>query len=465
MFMRFERVSVALILALASLTLAASAMGANNPVPLINQPLVPDAVVPGSPAFTLTVNGTGFVSGSVVNLNGSPRDTTFVSKSQLTAKIKAADIANAGTASVTVVNPTPGGGTSNVTFLSITNSSSSAGFRLGSSPAGGGVAMVVGDFNGDGKLDLATASFSGNAVAILLGDGAGNFTVGSVFTTGSEPHSLAVGDFNGDGNLDLAVANSYSRSVSIFLGDGTGNFTPASSPPVGRGPLSIAVGDFNGDGNLDLAVAVGTDKVEIMLGDGTGNFSRIASPAAGNGPYSIAAGDFNGDGNLDLAVTDQLSDTVFILLGDGTGHFTHAQTVTVGSEPLSVAVGDFNGDGNLDLAAASMNDNTVSILLGDGMGHFTQAASPTTGNYPWPTAVGDFNGDGRPDVAVASADGTASILLQAPGASDFAFGQGHGGEADSGKPYIPSATRRHDQRRDECDAHERGQHGLYPNQH
>ena len=101
-----------------------------NPVPLINQPLVPDAVAPGGPAFTLTVNGTGFVSSSVVNWNGSQRVTTYGSSSQLTAAITVADIANAGTASVTVVNPTPGGGTSNVAFLSITNPTTTAGAQL-----------------------------------------------------------------------------------------------------------------------------------------------------------------------------------------------------------------------------------------------------------------------------------------------------------------------------------------------
>src|SRR5436309_167461 len=91
-----------------------------NPVPLINQPLVPDAIAPGGAGFTLTVNGTGFVSGSVLNWNGSARATTFVNGSQVTAGILASDIATASTASVTVVNPSPGGGTSNVVLFPIT---------------------------------------------------------------------------------------------------------------------------------------------------------------------------------------------------------------------------------------------------------------------------------------------------------------------------------------------------------
>src|SRR5205823_6165543 len=147
-----------------------------NPVPLMNQPHVPDAIPPGGPRFTLTVNGTGFVSGSVVNSNGSARATTFVSSSQLTATVLASDIATASTASVTVINPSPGGGTSNVVFFPIMLPTSSVsliradyatGFESG--------AVGVGDFNGDGKLDLAVTNFGINTVSILLGNGDGTF--------------------------------------------------------------------------------------------------------------------------------------------------------------------------------------------------------------------------------------------------------------------------------------------------
>src|SRR5437773_808217 len=125
----FVLCSIGVLLALSALTKSATGMstatGTANPVPLINQPLIPDAVAPGGAGFTLTVNGTGFVSGSVVNWNGSARATTFVSTSQLTASILASDIATASTASVTVLNPSPDGGTSNVVFFPITFPASS----------------------------------------------------------------------------------------------------------------------------------------------------------------------------------------------------------------------------------------------------------------------------------------------------------------------------------------------------
>jgi hypothetical protein len=315
---------------------------------------------------------------------------------------------------------------------------------------GGATSVAVGDFNGDGNLDLAVTNSYSGTVSILLGDGAGNFTTfsGSMVSVGSgttsNPFSIAVGDFNSDGNLDLAVANFGDGTVSILLGDGTGFFHPAPTPivTVGRGPYSIAVGDFTGDGVLDLAVAnSGDNTVSILVNDGTGKFSPAATPtvAVGVSPLSVVVGDFLGNGKFDLAVvnscgTDSLCSapgTVSILLGDGTGNFTPATTLPVGYSPYSVAVGDFNGDGVLDLAVANSCGNdplcnnspgTVSILLGDGTGSFSSAAtSPVTvGVNPRSVAVGDFNGDGSLDLTVVNFNDNTVTILKGDGTGNFA---------------------------------------------
>jgi hypothetical protein len=400
--------------------LSSTAFAAENPVPLINQPLVPDAIAPGGEGFTLTVNGTGFVLGAVVNWNHSSLATTFVRDSRLTASVPASDIAAAGTASVTVVNPSPGGGTSNVMFFEVTPSSSSialsapSAFGAGTNPD----SAAVGDFNGDGKLDLAVANYGSDNVSILLGNGDGTFQAAVNYGAGEFPESVAVGDFRGDGKLDLVVANQGSNNVSILLGNGDGTFQAAVNYGVGSSPTSVAVGDFNGDGKLDLVVANSfSNNGSILLGNGDGTFQAAVNYGAGLTLFSVAVGDFNGDGKLDLAVAGS---DVSILLGNGDGTFKTAVQYVAGLEPNSLAVADFNGDGKLDLAVANYESNNVSILLGKGDGTFQAAVDYGIGteNYPatpGSVAVGDFNGDGKLDLVVAGveSDGVSvvSVLL------------------------------------------------------
>ena len=284
-------------------------------------------------------------------------------------------------------------------------------------------AVAVGDFNRDGNLDLVVANVGPNldaqTVSILLGTGTGTFGAPTDFTVGTGPISVAVGDFNGDGVPDLATANFGSNNVSILLGTGTGGFGPATNFPVGTGPVAIAIGDFNGDGNLDLAVAnQNSSNVSILLGTGTGGFAPGATVSVGDRAHTIAVGDFNGDGKPDLAVTtfslDGTRNNVAVLLGTGTGDFGAPVTFAEGPSGPSfqVGVGDFNGDGAPDLAVVDSNNNTVSVLLGTGSGSFLGPTTFAVGTRPEAVAVGDFDGDGRLDLAVANNfSNDASILL------------------------------------------------------
>ena len=116
-------------------------------------------------------------------------------------------------------------------------------------------AVVTGDFNGDGRLDLAVANSASNSVSILRGNANGTFQAAQNFATGAVPRSLAVGDFNKDGKLDLVTANAGAYDVSVLSGNGDGTFRAPTSIGIGLRQLSVAVGDFNSDGKLDLAVA------------------------------------------------------------------------------------------------------------------------------------------------------------------------------------------------------------------
>ena len=239
---------------------------------------------------------------------------------------------------------------------------------VGTTPSSAAVA----DLNGDGKADLAVANSDGNSVSVLLGNGTGGFTAapGSPLTVGTYPFSVVAGDFNGDGKTDLAMVNARGNSVSILLGNGTGGFTAAPGSPitVGNFPSSATTGDFNGDGKADLAVAdFNGSNVSVLLGNGDGTFTAAAgSPVAvGTNPYSIKTADFNGDGKADLATANFADNTLSVLLGNGSGGFTAVpgSPVAVGAGPDSLTAADVNGDARPDLIVSNSTDNTVSVLL------------------------------------------------------------------------------------------------------
>ncbi len=288
--------------------------------------------------------------------------------------------------------------------------------------------IAVADFNGDGHLDIATANYTGSSVSVLLGDGTGGFTTapGSPITVGSEPFSIATADFNGDGHADLVTADQGTNEVAVLLGNGFGEFFPASGSPftVGAAPRWAAVGDFNGDGHPDLVTAnQDSNNVTVLLGNGSGGFTEAPdSPfLTGNHPIYVTVADFNGDGHPDLAIMNQADSTVTVLLGNGAGGFTAAtgSPFTVGSQPYAAAVADFNGDGYPDLAVVNTASNNVTVLLGNGSGGFTAASGAfAVGSVPRDIALGDFNEDGRPDFATAnSGSNDATVLLGGPGST------------------------------------------------
>lgn len=262
--------------------------------------------------------------------------------------------------------------------------------------------VAVGDFNDDGLSDLAVANYGANNLSILLGTGAGAFGAASAVPLGggSGPHAVGVGDFNGDGFADLAVALLDASSLAILIGDGTGNFDPPTVYPALRS-ATVAVGDFNGDGRSDVAIGnLTTNAASVVFGDGTGALSGATDYPLSGVPSQIAVGDFDGNGIMDLALTVAGSNTAEVLLGGPAGMFSNPVALPVGTQPRGLDVGDFDGDGITDLAISNSNSNDISLLLGNGFGSFAPAISFGGLNFPAGVVFGDFDGDDYADLAV-----------------------------------------------------------------
>ncbi len=294
--------------------------------------------------------------------------------------------------------------------------------------------IAAGDFNGDGSLDVVTADSgnidygkANNTVGVLLNKGNGTFEHHVDYTVGNGPTAVVVGDFNGDGKLDLAVWNSSDGTVSILLGNGDGTFQSQKvinlNTPIQAD--TMAVGDFNGDGKLDLVV---TDfinaAVRVLLGNGDGTFQTPVSYPVAARAMNVAVADLRHNGKLDLVVptwAGNSNDSVSVLLGNGDGTFQAAANYSVDSEPGAVVVADFNHDGKLDLGVANIcghdyvlceQTGTVSVLLGKGDGSFRPQTDYGVGRSPFDIATADFNGDGRPDLAVPNGyDSTVTLLF------------------------------------------------------
>ncbi|CAF4309273.1 unnamed protein product [Rotaria socialis] len=275
--------------------------------------------------------------------------------------------------------------------------------------------VSIGDFNNDDRLDIAVAYSGTNNIGVLLGYGNGTLANPMKYTTGigSQPIAIALGDFNNDGRLDIAVTNSGTNNVGVLLGYGNGTFEDQKpfSTGISSNPKAIAIGDFNNDGRLDITIVNhGTNNAGVLLGYGDGTFAdqTIYSIGGNSGPNVVAIGDFNNDGQPDIAVAMYLADSVGIFLGYGNGTFTSEIICYTGaySRPLVLAVGDFDSDHNLDIAVLNVlsEEEHVLILLGSGNGTFSSDGRYQTGinSDPSSIVVGHFNNDSQLDIAVTN---------------------------------------------------------------
>jgi hypothetical protein len=311
-------------------------------------------------------------------------------------------------------------------------------FTIQSYPLLGNSHIAV-DLNGDGILDLTGPGAIG--AAVMLGNANGTFQARVDFPAGGQSQDLAAGDFNSDGKQDLAVTiNSPQISLSLLTGNGNGTFNAPVNFPNTTGfdaPVAVAA-DVNNDTKLDLLIAhtlacftapcTSTDDLTIMLGNGNGTF-QSRQMDVGIGMAEIAVGDFNRDGFKDLAIAGS-SARLYLLQGNGDGTFTQQPTLEpIPEDPFArdgtdVDVGDFNRDGIQDLVVAfALNGSKTVIFIGNGDGTFRAPHIITEPDIRIPhyQAVADYNGDGSQDLALSLGWGFQGMIEILKGNGDGTF--------------------------------------------
>ena len=310
------------------------------------------------------------------------------------------------------------------------------------------VYLAAASLRGNGTLDLIVAESDSDSVGVLLGNGDGTFEIETEYLLPQAPGAIVVDDFNHDGKPDvvcaMVTANNPTSSSIPFLatlfGDGTGSL---GSPIITSSNFyssveSIVSGDVNGDGLPDVLVTGPTfENSQIFLNNGNGTFKQGTTLIENGGFNQLAAGtlgDVDGDGCLDAAIADA-DGFVWIGKGDCKGDFALLNPVPIGDSPGAVSLTDMNGDGHLDVVTSTLPllggtifgsaaGNLLTVALGDGKGNFTASRNYVGTGMSYSLAIADFNGDGHPDVVSASPDTDTATVWLNDGSAGFGFPQG-----------------------------------------
>lgn len=276
--------------------------------------------------------------------------------------------------------------------------------------------LAAADVDGDGDSDIVVTLHNVAAVRVLLNNGAGVFGLGVSIAVGANPISITSGDFNRDGKPDFATANRDGNSVSVLLNQGGGTFGSVSYG-VNLDPRGVAAGDFDNDGDLDLVASNHDSRnLTVLWNSGAGSFTRGPDLSVGSSvrPESVVAGDLDGDGDGDIAVAVNGNGQNFIaVFRSNSGSFTGPLFYgTGGADPAHLALGDFDCDEDLDVAVTNETSNNLAVMANNGAGAFGAPMLLATGSQPEDVEAADLDGDGDLEIGIANQSSNTVIVYK-----------------------------------------------------
>jgi hypothetical protein len=273
--------------------------------------------------------------------------------------------------------------------------------------------VLSGDLNADGWADLVIG-FATSNIAVLLSNRAGGFQSPVMYNV--DPISwwnegVTVGDFNRDGRDDVAVISRSQETLTVMISDADGRLVASPKETIGRWPNVIQSVDLNDDGMLDLIAANANNQVTWRRGRGDGTFHASQSVSIGNDPNHLVIADFNGDQLKDICIANYANDTLTIHLANGLGGYTLSGTLNSGSVARGLAAADMDGDLDIDILSANHNDKKLNLFLNRGNGTFVPGPSFPLSVSTENLLVSDINMDGKPDVVASGPNWNIDVLL------------------------------------------------------